>query len=253
MIALITPTGARFDQFNHCAKWMHRQDYEGDVLWIIVDDGIPVTTNTVQPDFRENWIIDKVYPKPHWQGTNTQGRNIKAGLDALLNNANFSDINAIFIIEDDDYYKSFYLTEMMKRIAGYSLIGETNTLYYNVHWRQHCDNNNRQHSSLFQTAFTREVIPLLTSCLHQKFIDADIWTKCQNKLLFHAGTLSVGIKGMPGRGGIGAGHQRTMYFTQDQSMMNLINLIGEEDAKEYERYYCNYSQPQHGLLFTKRN
>ena len=253
MIALITPTGARLDQFKLCAKWMHRQDYDDDVIWIIVDDGAALTTDIVQPGFRDNWEIIKVYPKPVWTGQNTQGRNIKAGVDNLLTNENIDNINAIFIIEDDDYYKPVYLTEMMKRMPGYQLIGETNSLYYNVHWRQHCDNNNRQHSSLFQTAFTRDVIPLLMTCLHQKFIDADIWTKCPNKLLFHAGTLSVGIKGMPGRGGIGAGHQNAMFFLQDQSMTYLTNLIGEEDAKEYERYYGNYGQPQHGLLFTKRN
>lgn len=253
MIALITPTGARLDQFKLCAKWMQRQDYQDDVLWIIVDDGTAITTDSVQPGFRDNWEIVKVYPKPAWQGRNTQGRNIKAGVDNLLINANIGRINAIFIIEDDDYYKPIYLSEMMKRLNGYWLIGETNSIYYNVQWRQHCDNNNKLHSSLFQTAFTPDLIPLFLTCLNVKFIDAEFWLKAPNRHLFHAGTIGVGIKGMPGRGGIGAGHIKTMYFLQDQSLTYLTNLIGEEDAKEYERYYGNYSKPQHGLLFTKRD
>jgi hypothetical protein len=253
MIALITPTGARKDQFLLCAKWMKRQDYTGKVLWIIVDDALPLTTNIVQPEFKENWEIIKVYPRPVWNGENTQGRNIKAGIDALMTSEHYAEIKSIFIIEDDDYYKENYLTEMTKRLGLYYLIGETNTIYYNVHWRQHCDNNNRQHASLFQTAFTKELLPLFINCLNNKFIDFVFWNKASNKLLFQAGTLAVGIKGMPGRGGIGAGHKRTMAFLQDPNLTYLKNLIGNDDAMEYERYYSNNSQPQHGLLFTKSN
>jgi hypothetical protein len=250
MIALITPTGVRVDQFQLCAKWMQRQDYGGSVLWIIVDDGAQVTTNCIQPGFRENWEIVKVYPKPSWYLNNTQGRNIRAGIDTLLQNENIKQTELIFIIEDDDYYRANYLTEMMKLKGKYDLIGETNTIYYNVQWRQHCDNNNRQHSSLFQTAFTRDLIPLFITCLNQKFIDADLWAKATNKLLFHAGTLSVGIKGMPGREGIGAGHRRNSYFIFDQSLSYLNQLIGE-DAQYYARYYGSGSRTQYDILNKK--
>jgi hypothetical protein len=252
MIALITPTGVRADQFILCAKWMQRQDYKESVLWIIVDDGVLITTNCVQPGFRDNWEIVKVYPKPSWnKNSNTQGRNIGAGIETLLNNKNIDQIKAVFIIEDDDYYRANYLTEMMKRFGTYWLIGETNTIYYNVQWRQHCDNNNRQHSSLFQTAFTCDSIRLLLTCLNQKFIDADLWARATNKYLFHAGTLSVGIKGMPGREGIGAGHRRNSYFIMDESVIYLTQLIGLEDAQHYFRYYIGSNRTQHGLLDKK--
>lgn len=251
MICLITPTGNRIDQFKICTKWMHRQDYTGKVLWIIVDDGPGVTTNSVQPEFRADWEIVKVYPKPVWAGTNTQGRNLKAGIDALTSHERFKEVRSIFIIEDDDYYKPVYLTEMVGRMKNFSLIGETNTVYYNVQWRQYCDNNNRQHSSLFQTAFRPDQIALFVSCLQNKWIDADMWAKATNKHLFHAGMLSLGIKGMPGRGGIGAGHKRTMSFIQDQSLQSLKQLIGEEDAEVYAKYYSSVHNTQHGLLYTK--
>jgi hypothetical protein len=252
MIALVTPSGMRPDQFRLCAAWMHRQDYAGEVLWVIVDDGLSVTTNNVQPGFRDNWTILKVYPRPAWQGTNTQGRNIQAGIIAMLNHPDNYKINAIFIIEDDDYYKANYLSEMVKRMGTYDLIGETNTIYYNVQWRLHCDNNNKQHSSLFQTAFSPALVPLFLTCMNQKFIDADIWAKCKNKLLFHAGTLSVGIKGMPGRGGIGAGHTRNMAFSPDPSMNYLITQIGNDDAIQYAGYYSINSHTQHRGLNTPR-
>jgi len=252
MIALITPTGARIDQFKICAKWMQRQDYTGEVLWIIVDDGAAITTNVVQPDFRENWQIVKVYPKPAWSGTNTQGRNLEAGIVALTANEHYNKITGIFIIEDDDYYKSFYLSQMVMRFGVHSLIGETNTIYYNVVWRQYADNCNRQHSSLFQTAFTPGVIPLFLKCLNNKWIDAELWKQCTNKYLFHAGTLSLGIKGMPGRGGIGCGHTKSYGFLQDPSFIAFKQLIGETDAAEYERYYGNHGMSQHRGLNAKR-
>ena len=251
MLVLITPTGARPDQFKLCAKWMLQQDYKGGVIWIIVDDGKAVTTNCVQPDFREGWQVVHIYPKPSWNGTNTQGRNIRAGVDNLLVNPDFNKVKAIFIIEDDDYYHSYYLTEMIKRFARFQLIGETNTIYYNVQWRQYCDNNNRQHSSLFQTAFTPKLIPLFLSCLKNKWIDADFWAKAQNKYLFHAGTLAIGIKGMPGRYGIGAGHRRSMSFKSDVNLNFLKQQIGN-DAENYAGYYGHNSEPQHSLFVKSR-
>jgi hypothetical protein len=246
MIVLITPTGARQNQFRLCAKWMTNQTYTGQVLWIIVDDWAQITTNNVAGNFRENWTIVKDYPVPKWSGTNTQARNIKAGVDILVRNYQMKDIEAILIIEDDDYYRPCYLTEMMSRIGNYDVIGETNTIYYNVHYRLHCDNNNREHSSLFQTALTPKSLSVFQNCYAHKFIDAELWSKSTNKLLFHAGTLSVGIKGMPGRGGIGAGHGRGMAFLQDPQMIYLRNLIGE-DANEYAAYYGSGSVPQHPI------
>lgn len=247
MIALITPTGVRQEQFKLCAAWMLRQDYKDPVTWFIVDDGAAVTTDNVQPDFRDNWNIVKIYPKPSWFGQNTQGRNILAGIEALKSSEYFKDITTVFIIEDDDYYKANYLTEMVNRMANFSLIGETNTIYYNVKFRQYCDNNNRQHSSLFQTAFSVDIIPLVLTCLNHKFIDAELWAKCQNKYLFHAGMLSLGIKGMAGRGGIGAGHGRGMAFLNDSAGQYLNQIIGE-DARRYEQYYSSNSVPQHRLF-----
>jgi len=48
MIALITPTGARPKQIRLCAEWMKRQTYNGSVLWIVVDDAIPITVDLIQ-------------------------------------------------------------------------------------------------------------------------------------------------------------------------------------------------------------
>jgi hypothetical protein len=247
MIILLTPTGARPIQFDLCAKWMKQQTYSGKVTWIIVDDALPRTTDKVTFYFRENWEIIKVYPTPIWQGQNTQARNIAAGIQ-FLTKFKKEEIEAIFIIEDDDYYRPNYLERMMVNFGSFSLIGERNTIYYNVLYRRYVTNPNIIHASLFQTAFKYEVIPVLQECFYHKFIDCVLWTKIQQRNLFYEGTLAIGIKGLPGRSGIGAGHSRAYNMIDDRNLIYLNSLIGE-DAKIYEEYYQNAQDTNRQPLF----
>jgi hypothetical protein len=234
MICLITPTGNRPIGFTLCAQWMRNQTYEGKVTWIIVDDGFPVSTNNVPENFRENWTIIKVYPKPSWSlGQNTQARNIAAGLAVMKT---IKEIEAVFIIEDDDYYRGRYLDRMISNFENYSVIGERNTIYYNVQYRRYVINPNTIHASLFQTAFTLDVLPVFEQCLPNKFIDSIFWSKVQNKKIFYENDLAIGIKGLPGRGGIGAGHNKNFVMRDDRNLNYLRALIGT-DANNYEVYY----------------
>jgi len=253
MIVLITPTGARKDQFELCITWMKNQIYDGEVLWIIIDDAIPVTTDSVTEDFRGKWIIKKIYPTPKWTGQNTQSRNIKAGIDLMKSSFDLKNIEAIFIIEDDDYYKPVYLDRMMLWKRDYMVWGETNTIYYNVVHRKFLFCNNKAHASLFQTAFTVNALPRFEANLKHKFIDAGFWTGAPNKNLFFDNYLSVGIKGMPGRGGIGSGHTWLSSMQSDTGLIYLTKIIGENDRKQYERYYRGSSQPQHDILTKRRH
>jgi hypothetical protein len=215
---------------------MKRQTYTGEVAWIIVDDAIPVSTDCVNSDFR-GWDIIKVYPKPSWSmGQNTQARNIAAGIQTLVNKYSKEEIEAIFIIEDDDYYRPIYLERMMFHFNGFDLLGEMKTIYYNVQWRRYITNNNTAHASLFQTAFTYNVIPLIQECLAHKFIDCTLWPKVAKRHLFYENDLAIGMKGMPGRGGIGAGHSKAMNMLNDPNMNYLKAFIGE-DYKLYEKFY----------------
>lgn len=209
MIALITPTGNRSKQIALCAKWMRRQTYQGDVLWIIVDDAIPSTTDFILPDFKKNWEIKKVYPRPEWvPGDNTQSRNIQAGLNVVKEHP---EVTSIYIIEDDDYYFPTYLEEMERRLVGVLAAAEVDTVYFNVKTINPIYNKNRKHGSLFQTAFKPALIPVLENILynHPKFIDMQFWSKIQFmriNLFKTEKILSLGVKGLPGRPGIGSGH-----------------------------------------------
>ena len=231
MIVLITPTGGRPRQFELCCNWMRKQTYKGKVFWIVIDDCVPITSE-IKGIFPSNWTIVKKYPRPIWQnGMNTQGRNMKAGID-VVKCLPKKDIEAIFIIEDDDYYKPIYLEEMMKRMKNFTIIGETNTIYYHVVSKRYIVSHNMQHSSLFQTAFTVDAIPTLETCYAEKYIDILLFKKSNNICLFSANNLSIGIKGLPGRAGIGAGHNAKYNHNPDANLSKLKELIGAD-----YRYY----------------
>ena len=250
MIVLITPTGSRYDQIMLCAHYMKRQTYEGKVLWLIVDDGVKRTTDSITTEFKCNWEIVKLYLTPSWRpGQNTQARNLYTATEHLRLNYSEDDIEGIFIIEDDDYYKANYLEEMMKRFGDYDIIGEKNTVYYNVKWRNYYRHPNTTHASLFQTAFSIKALSLFEQSLGVKFIDCLFWEKGVNKHLFNAGDLAVGMKGIPGRAGIGMGHNRNSGMTNDLALHKLRELIG--DDCEFYASYGNFS-PHRNSFFDKR-
>jgi len=233
MIILITPTGARPRQIELCAQFMKNQDYKGVVLWIIIDDAVLRTTDFIKDDFKKEWIIKKIYPVPSWRiGQNTQGRNIAAGINFIKD---YKDIEAIFIIEDDDYYTPSYLTKMVKKLEGYDIAGEMFTFYYNIIIRRYTVCRNTW-SSLFQTAFTPAIIPILEKLYGMKFIDMELFKLVNNKNLFKDEYLAIGIKGQPGRAAVGRAHGRIMSWTADPELKKLRSLIGE-DVNYYLKYY----------------
>lgn len=215
-IALLTPTGGRPDQIKKCTQYMKSQTYSDPVVWVIVDDCIPITSGMIQKNFRDDWEIVHLHPSPFWKpGDNTQGRNLKAGLEYIQT----LDVSAVFIIEDDDYYTPKYLSVMTSALEGFDVIGETETLYYNVNLRREKKNTNQNHSSLFQTAFTPKMIPTFLEVIKTNvlYFDIEFFKRAENIQFLSGLYLAVGIKGLPGRQGIGNGHTDNMYRTSSNT------------------------------------
>lgn len=240
MIALITPTGCRPAQIQLCAKYMKKQTYQKSVLWVIIDDGVVSSIDFIPKDFREYWKIIKYFPETKWHlGMNTQAKNLLYGLKIV---SSYDDIKAIFIIEDDDYYSPMYLQKTLEHLEDYEVAGEIPTIYYNVAKFHPIFNNNYKHSSLFQTAFKPSILPIFEKIVKNssKFIDLLFWqelVKNNHKInLFKQEDrpLSIGIKGLPGRPGIGGGHTRSYHGkeTKEQHILYLKNLLGKD--------YLNY-------------
>jgi hypothetical protein len=196
---------------------MARQTYAGPVRWVVVDDGQKPTTI---PEMPGNWSVVHVRPEPFWRPSqNTHARNLLAGLDHFD--------GAVAFAEDDDYYASDWLDTVARELDRCDLVGERNTRYYNVATGKGREMRNTAHASLCATAARGKALDTLRAVLasHGTRIDIELWRRHRGHLF--DGHRVVGIKGLPGRGGIGVGHRATFG-----DPMDLRDWIGE-DANAY--------------------
>lgn len=227
MLTLLTTTGERPEAWALCERWMQAQIYPGPVRWVVVDDGTirqPITFH------RKNWELVLVRPEILWQsGMNTQATNIREGLAHIPADAR------LVVIEDDDYYGPRWLETADAYLDTADLVGECRARYYNVATRTFRQLQNAEHASLCSTAMKGSALKLFEDVCSPgvKFIDINLWKGVprKNKVLF-VGTNVVGIKGMPGRTGIGMGHAKQFAGQRDTDGAVLRKWVGK-DAEVY--------------------
>ena len=242
-----------------CHLWVQRQtlsknrEYQKDqVQWLVLDD-TPEGGQTHDPFMGMSHVIK---PEPSWEpGQNTQGRNLLAGLEKCKG-------EFIAIIEDDDWYAPDYLEKMLEIMESYKalVIGEAGAIFYNVRERSYQRYRNQSHAGLCQTIFRRSLIPLLVQAIHTAatlpktahvsnwWLDVGFWNLIhkdvgkQHVFLFPEAMWCVGIKGMPGREGIGTGHsiEKEKGWVSDPQSVKLQQLIGA-DSRHYEKFYKELS------------
>lgn len=226
MLTILTPTGERLEAFALCARMMARQTYKRPVHWIIVDDGRePVPLPRIR-----NWRIEIIRPEPLWvPGANTQGRNLRAGLDAMASDA------VLTVVEDDDYYASGWLQWVADNAPSAELIGEGEAIYYNVRRRRWRQLGNTEHASLRCSAMRGAAIDAFRDVLATpyRYYDLKLWAQHGDRKVFPR-RLTVGMKGMPGRPGIALGHDGR--GNDDASAAKLCELIGD-DADWYLPFF----------------
>lgn len=229
LVSLLTPTGDRPFAFDLCERWMQRQDYQGEVEWVVVDDG-PTPTPTTGDQ-----LVHR--PIPFWQqGQNTQRRNLLAGLEICSG-------EVILIIEDDDWYAPAYVRTMVDLSRQAPLFGICCNCYYNVSFLTYTQFTNNRHASLCGTGFCRSELPIVREAIERAagdhvHIDMKIWGMSKDSVLIAdaASTpLVVGIKGMPGRAGTADGHGIASYYKPDPDMVQLREWIGD-DVKAYSLF-----------------
>jgi len=155
----------------------------------------------------------------------------------------------LLIIEDDEWYAPTYAQEMVDRLDKVDMTGERRARYYHVGSRRYGYGSKTRHASLARTGITAP----LYECLHAScvaamrdgvpFIDQFLWGHCgdvrfpnHTNDLFEEPKLSVGIKGMPGRPGLGANHRPDALPQQDDERCSMLRRwIGDEDADRYMR------------------
>jgi hypothetical protein len=224
MLTLLTATGARPEAWARCERLMARQTYVGPVRWVIVDDGPEPQPVTFQ---RDGWALEVIRPTPHWQpGQNTQARNLRAGL------ARIGAGERVAIIEDDDHYTADWLETVAAELGRAELVGEPRARYYNIPRRIGRQLSNTHHASLCATAMRGRALALFRGVCQtgQTFLDIELWRRAPDKRLF-PGHRVVGLKGLPGRGGIGMGHADGFSGTADPTGALLHEWVGD-DAEE---------------------
>ncbi len=203
MITAITPTGDRPLALALCKHWMEMQTVRPD-QWIVVDDGkVPV-----KPPPGAEYVRrmpsrkDTVY---------TLVANLKKAIPYVKG-------NKILIIEDDEYYAPTYIERMSQELETHEVAGIIQAKYYHLPSGGNVQIANVKHASLAQTGFRASFLSTFDKLLytHSPYLDARLWATAlptgRGYLFPDTGQLLyVGMKGMPGRTGIGTGHTTAMY------------------------------------------
>lgn len=241
MLTLITCTGDRPLCFNLLEGWISNQTVQPD-QWVVVDDGQTETCVKSNCDYVRR-IPQKTDPKF------TILLNIEEAFKYVKG-------DKILFIEDDEYYAPDYIKEISNRLDKYDLVGIGRSKYYHLpimRWHKH---RNMGHASLAQTGFTNNFFKDAKSCLRgDLFFDIRLWrvvngrdadqrslpnnvhqseSRDRKGLIFDdvEKSLYVGMKGMPGRKGIGVGHKEGNGYNPDKgTLRNWISV--DEDYNKY--------------------
>jgi len=222
-ITAITPTGDRPLAFALCQHWMKNQTIQPD-QWIVVDDGkVPLRPFIpMQYIRREPCRTD---PK------HTLIENLEAAIPYIKG-------SEIIIIEDDEYYAPGYIERITLELKKHEVVGMGKSRYYHLPTGGNRQINNLGHASLAETGFRRSFLPEFIDLLKNKgsFLDLNLWKKAKSSgrgIVFtnEESPLYVGIKGLPGRTGIGRGHDPSFYSSDslDKTRQVLRSWIPNED------------------------
>ncbi len=224
-LTVITATGDRPLTLAMGRWWLLRQSLL-PAQWIIVDDGQEPLPHSLR------WGADYVYRQP---APDEVGQTLTKNLLVALSRVRYP---RIVLVEDDDWYHADYLRVMNRALDLYDLVGQGEAIYYHyptAMWHRH---PNLRHASLAQTAFTAEAVPSFTEICAQAesaFVDMPLWKRLVGKRRVLPGSppLSIGMKGLPGRRGLGFGHVPGGEFVPDFGGRLLRRLL-DADYAVYE-------------------
>lgn len=222
-ITVITLTGDRNKVFELVRQHISAQTIQPD-QWIIVDDGFESLPERLIEG------ADYIRREPKKGEGFTLIQNMKLAVSQIK-----GDI--ILFFEDDDYYAPNYIETYYNYLKKYALVGEGCARYYHVPAQKHARLSNRKHASLAQTGFRKELLEIFKSTLvGDPYVDLRFWQKAfkygylffdtEDKLRLHCS-----LKGLPGRKGIGIGHNENYaLYKYDKDYRILKKWIGEETA-----------------------
>lgn len=220
MITVITPTGGRPESLALLAQHLNAQTVR-EFRWLICDDCDPASP---VPQMRDGIAVDVIRPEWRWQeGLNTHARS----LTALLAQCDGPVVHC----EDDDCYLPEHLATMSQALEKADLVGQRISHYWNASTKRYKAIPGTWHASLGASAMQGRATVLLSQicALQQTRLDIDLWRSFVGRKQLLETVTAVGIKGLPGRGGIGIGH-RLDFGEPDPDGSRLKALIGDYAA-----------------------
>lgn len=221
MITIITPTADRPAAWPLIERWMAAQTVRPS-QWIVADDGErPAPLTMGQMHIRR--------PRTHTGGASL-AHNILAALPHVTG-------EAVFIIEDDDYYRPNHVELNTFLLRTHRAVGCRWLNYYNLQVRGWMRIRNAC-AALCNTALRAEAMPLLEEAAQDALdqgiyhVDRLFWRSVGHQGLHDRETV-VGMKGLPGMPGIGIGHKRDARWNLDRGTVKLREWLGD-DARCYE-------------------
>lgn len=223
-VTVITPTADQPLGMALCEKYMARQTLQPD-QWIVADDG------NVHADLTMGQTHIK--RKRTSEGGVSLAENMLAGLDAATG-------EIIVIVEHDDWYAPNHIQMCVDRLKSADVCGSNVLMYYNVAMRSYrVMQNATMSAALCCTAFRSALIPNMVDAANEAAsqgvigVDRLFWQRVGRR----AGSIEadvhqehtvVGVKGLPGRPGLGIGHKRHRSWKHDPQMSRLRDWIGDD-------------------------
>jgi len=249
-LSIITPTGDRYDALKMAFRHMKRQSFlspeaGGQVEWVIVDDGRTQATAKAVAEQSQSELANLGITMYHVRQKSAYPYGPQSLASNIINGIHYVSADKILIWEDDDCYLSGYLEDMWDRLQEAEAVGTVWQKYYHLPSRSYRVFRNRG-SALCSTGMSADLLPILfqaaSHCLetNNKGLDAFFWKVAMTG----AGTfdifeperdLMIGIKGMPGREGIGVGH-RPKKFRPDPNLTVLQKWVGLANLRVYQPF-----------------
>jgi hypothetical protein len=230
-VTLVTASGDRPLSLSLVLSYMERQDFKGDIVWIIADDSrepyeLPSRLGKIP--------IHHVYRGPCpkiEEGHISLSKNLIAALQVVQN---FTESDMIAVIGDDDWYRGDYLQEMLYRLRGVHAAGHK-WVKYGYPPKGIKQLKNVDHAGLESTVFTPDMIPHMIAANLEtikdlsKWADWRFWKRLDEdrvprnlfkwELPHDYRMISLKGKGRKGRYGVGNLHD---FTPKDEGLQDII-------------------------------
>lgn len=225
-VSVITPTADQPRGMWLAEQYMARQTVQPDE-WIVADDG---QEHAILSRRQIHLKLPRVY-----EGGRSLASNILEALPEVSG-------DVVLIWEHDDWYGPNHIETCLRTLRGFLASGSVSQRYYHIPSRQYAAMTNKG-SALCNTALTAKAMDYLKAAALQVLdrggigVDRVFWDLLPSGAgNVHRENTMVGIKGLPGRTGLGIGHRPRRSsrrpWQRDEDLSILRRWVGAD--------YLNY-------------